>query len=1169
MLPVMTKEPQRRIVLWDPKASESNSNRFLAGQSNAVNMYSWNPTSGEILMIASHPLQPDQSSFKCLSWSPHHAYDDLVAAGSSSGRVQLMRLRAAVGSTSDSSNILSTPVVLNLLGRSTRSLNSLAFSPHDPNFLAIATDKARNEPGLTVWDIESTAKRLPAPRDSSLITSDSSIRSPLRGIVASEVRSDTRISFQYGIGDTITSVSFLNTPATLLVGAAAKWIRVVDMRAPTPSAGAQTIETKHNLGICLDPFDEAKFACYGDDGIIRLWDRRQLGHSMLSFSGLSGRVRPGPLSSLAFSPSRNGLLASLANNDSPVRTWGILGGHVLGSMPVDPAANIRRRTGSVSRTTNRSDRLHEREGSLQPILAYSKTTQSPRNTSSFCFVANRTNHPKTPRILTVNKTGMLQIAPIFESAHHHWSSRGDLIIACNTSFQTRHSTTPRDDSQSPAEPWDITFSDDNEEEVSPPISIEHITPQTLDEGRLGRPGPNVVEWPTIAPSNSSLSATRPSKSDRTFSPAAMRRFAVRPRSGSRTPRQSSDPDMSEQLSPYLKPLALQESDAFPKSSRSKRRSSKSRGRDISPVLSPSHGIENENLSQRALQNDISMIMQRRMMRGYGLDKALQNAAIALEDPYNGEILCEMWRTLARWMAILRVGDSSIVGGFDFSYQGLLGIWEGIRPISADEVATTHPSTPNATRPVSPTTSSLHINTDVHPSPTLPPLIVSGHRISLHTRDGSGKEGGLPALTSRRTSVQHLNFDAAIDSLNDMRSKIGTVDTLPVGMSYLALDVRTARSGRRKLALALCDWDLTKEDFVAALQRWEVEGQISRAACWAVLMKDYDVATEYLMRSKDNLHQIIAGTVTALQAQRVLDGGKPSLHQSPWIENCQRMIHRISDPYIRIMLNTLIDEPWTEILQDEAIPLNDRLGIIFRFLDDSVVTSALHRTFGNAKRSGNLEGLLFTGLTPSGIDLLQSYVDRTADVQTAAVMASYVSPGRFKDARVERWVEAYRDLLDSWSAFHFRCQFDIERGRMLQHLIQVGEILPFEWVERQILIRCNYCNKTINSQKALSEAAAPGATAATTQANRCPSCGKSLPRCVVCLMTVGVLNDSIRDAEMTNEVTLKDTLDDALIFCQTCRHGGHASHIFDWFFGESDQPHSTCPVADCDCHCAEL
>ncbi len=52
--------------------------------------------------------------------------------------------------------------------------------------------------------------------------------------------------------------------------------------------------------------------------------------------------------------------------------------------------------------------------------------------------------------------------------------------------------------------------------------------------------------------------------------------------------------------------------------------------------------------------------------------------------------------------------------------------------------------------------------------------------------------------------------------------------------------------------------------------------------------------------------------------------------------------------------------------------------------------------------------------------------------------------------------------------------------------------------------------------------------------------------------------------------LADTLDDAFIFCQACRHGGHAAHIIEWFFGDGDEsrPRRTCPVADCDCFCDE-
>ena len=49
----------------------------------------------------------------------------------------------------------------------------------------------------------------------------------------------------------------------------------------------------------------------------------------------------------------------------------------------------------------------------------------------------------------------------------------------------------------------------------------------------------------------------------------------------------------------------------------------------------------------------------------------------------------------------------------------------------------------------------------------------------------------------------------------------------------------------------------------------------------------------------------------------------------------------------------------------------------------------------------------------------------------------------------------------------------------------------------------------------------------------------------------------------------DTIDDAIVICQTCRHGGHASHILDWFFGEEgSRARGVCPIADCDCHCGD-
>ena len=51
--------------------------------------------------------------------------------------------------------------------------------------------------------------------------------------------------------------------------------------------------------------------------------------------------------------------------------------------------------------------------------------------------------------------------------------------------------------------------------------------------------------------------------------------------------------------------------------------------------------------------------------------------------------------------------------------------------------------------------------------------------------------------------------------------------------------------------------------------------------------------------------------------------------------------------------------------------------------------------------------------------------------------------------------------------------------------------------------------------------------------------------------------------------LQDTFDDAIVICQTCRHGGHAMHIIQWFLSEdTGQTRTVCPVAECNCRCID-
>ena len=198
-----------------------------------------------------------------------------------------------------------------------------------------------------------------------------------------------------------------------------------------------------------------------------------------------------------------------------------------------------------------------------------------------------------------------------------------------------------------------------------------------------------------------------------------------------------------------------------------------------------------------------------------------------------------------------------------------------------------------------------------------------------------------------------------------------------------------------------------------------------------------------------------------------------------------------------MLTYLALNDWSDILEEETLPVRERLAIAFQFLDDKAVTAYLRRCVDSAIARGYVDGIIVSGLaSKSGLDILQSYVDRTGDVQSAAILGSYVclpgAKGRQRKLewgterirRVERWVESYRDLLDGFKMFHCRVGFDIERGQVVLSeslgsgvASAVNDDNKVTWVPSQILIRCNYCNKPIG------EGVETTAEAAAQQKNR--------------------------------------------------------------------------------------
>jgi hypothetical protein len=181
----------------------------------------------------------------------------------------------------------------------------------------------------------------------------------------------------------------------------------------------------------------------------------------------------------------------------------------------------------------------------------------------------------------------------------------------------------------------------------------------------------------------------------------------------------------------------------------------------------------------------------------------------------------------------------------------------------------------------------------------------------------------------------------------------------------------------------------------------------------------------------------------------------------------------------------------------------------RFFEDNDVSQFLNGVVKDAMQSGDLDAIILTGINEEAIKILQSYIDHTGDIQTAAIMAAlapklYVQdkhPNRQRRssisthsnhtmesgniaignqtiaAQIEGWFDAYTDLLNSWKLFHHRAQFDIDRGQLVMIAMSPrracveddgapsgetvnGLVEPVEWVSRQMEMRCMACGSSV-------------------------------------------------------------------------------------------------------------
>ena len=94
------------------------------------------------------------------------------------------------------------------------------------------------------------------------------------------------------------------------------------------------------------------------------------------------------------------------------------------------------------------------------------------------------------------------------------------------------------------------------------------------------------------------------------------------------------------------------------------------------------------------------------------------------------------------------------------------------------------------------------------------------------------------------------------------------------------------------------------------------------------------------------------------------------------------------------------------------------------------------------------------MTNDGLTLLQSYVDKTGDIQTVSLLNLHTSNQDInKDVRMQQWINSYRSLLDSWRLWTQRAKFDVQYYKRNPSGI--------EKPPPQVYVSCNYCGKSIS------------------------------------------------------------------------------------------------------------
>ena len=440
---------------------------------------------------------------------------------------------------------------------------------------------------------------------------------------------------------------------------------------------------------------------------------------------------------------------------------------------------------------------------------------------------------------------------------------------------------------------------------------------------------------------------------------------------------------------------------------------------------------------------------------------------------------------------------------------------------------------------------------------------------------------------------------------------------------------------RRLALTALGW-ASRFDLSDVVAACEEIMESERAAALAVWYGNMEAARETLQRSADYIRLNVKSATkeqdntswSTLYAEIVdlvalsLAGYRSSTLDPDlwdiWQKTCVDLLKRLEDfckndrsfvratylsTVLRFLMTSDAETRLHNVLWDANLSFSDRIAFACRFLSWNDLQPYLQKCVKQCQADGNVEGLVLTGIDRHGIRILQSFVDNSTDVQTAALVTSrVVLPAAWTHERkiIAEWTEGYRALLNTMQMWQIRAVFDVDRaslqrkhkakkridGPATKHNTfrkggpqvrvstkkDVQDSIPL-----QLDARCNFCSKPLLLRETKDGATIEKLSKMKSILSCCPNCRNPLPRCAVCMLPLGVVNPYLRlirriSSSATASVGTAFAPEDMsgtsslpfaewFTWCRKCKHGGHAHHILGWFAN-----HDVCPVSGCGCRC---